>query len=190
MRHFLLLTLALICTGCPAQPSQTYIIQHATWTSDADPTSRPWSTREGKSVTLHPSGATYKVPNDWLEWHQKFGNNFHLTHAQLDAVARGAGEWDTEYASVCNATLPFDRCAAHVGDEGWGKQGVSYGDLQVRVYDLAESLEVIERAIEDKGAADVARFAGRLPKIGWCPHKVASLIPRETRQFISSIAGE
>jgi hypothetical protein len=47
-------------------------------------------------------------------------------------VRVGHGEWDSEYASVVNASLPFEDCAAHVGGEGWGWQGLSFGDLQVR----------------------------------------------------------
>jgi hypothetical protein len=99
-----------------------------------------------------------------VDWHLKFGNNFHLTHKQLDAVAKGAGEWDTEYASVCNAALPFDRCAAHVGGEGWGK-AVSFADLQVRVYDLAEAPAAVEERIKREGVADIERFSGRLPAL-------------------------
>ena len=45
-------------------------------------------------------------------------------------------EWDVEFARVCDAALPFERCAAHVGSEGWERTVRSYGDLQVRAYDL------------------------------------------------------
>jgi hypothetical protein len=98
-------------------------------------------------------------------WYEKFKNNFHLSHRELDAVALGAGEWDTEYASVCNAALPFDRCAAHLGDDGWGKAGCSFGDLQMRVYDLKEAPEDLAPVIEARGTADVKRLSGRMPEV-------------------------
>jgi hypothetical protein len=77
--------------------------------------------------------------------------------------ARKDGEWDTEYNHICNAVLPFNRCAAHIGDEGWGREGVSYADLQVRVFDLAEPPEDIERRIDGDGATEVERITGKRP---------------------------
>jgi hypothetical protein len=61
--------------------------------------------------------------------------------------------------------LPFDRCAAHVGGEGWGKDGVSYGDLQVRVYDLGEPANAVEQRIEKEASTDVERFSGQKPDV-------------------------
>jgi hypothetical protein len=141
--------------GFPPPPSQ-----HAPWASD-DPAERPWAERDGNTITLRPSGVSFRVPKDWLEWH----DNFHLSHRELDAVARGAGDWDTEYASVCNTVLPFDRCAAHVGEECWGAKGVSYADLQVRVYDLRDTPEAVEHAVETVGAADAERLGKHPPEL-------------------------
>jgi hypothetical protein len=134
------------------------VSQHPPWNSKRPPSERPFATRDGTTIVLKPSGATFQVPQEWVERFRKFGNNIHLTHQQLDAVARGAREWHTEYASVCNAVLPFDRCAAHVGGGGWGRQSVSYIALQVRIYDLDEDLDEIEQAIKTRGAADVTRI--------------------------------
>jgi hypothetical protein len=105
-----------------------------------------YATRQGRTIQLHPSNITFQVPQSWLEWDSEFHNNFHLTHRQLRSVRVGHGEWDSEYTSVVNASLPFKDCAAHVGGEGWGWQGVSFGDLQVRAYvtSLSEN-EVLER---------------------------------------------
>jgi hypothetical protein len=105
---------------------------------------------------LLPSGATFRVPPLWIS---------HLTPPQLDAVARGGGDWDTEFASVCNAALPFDRCAAHGGDDGWGRHSVSFADLQTRVYDLPDPVEDLCRGIEARAAADVKRFSGDVPEV-------------------------
>jgi hypothetical protein len=49
-------------------------------------------------------------------------------------VEIGAGEWDTEYAKVVNSAMGFQDCVAHVGGEGWGKDGSWFGDVQLRVY--------------------------------------------------------
>jgi hypothetical protein len=69
-----------------------------------------------------------------LDWDAQFHNNLHLTHAQLRSVRVGHGEWDSEYGAVVNSALPFEDCAAHVGGDGWGWAGVSFGDLQLRTY--------------------------------------------------------
>lgn len=66
-------------------------------------------------------------------------------------VRVGHGEWDSEYASVVNASLPFEDCAAHVGGEGWGSQGVSFGDLQVRAYVTSLSEDEVLSRIKAKG---------------------------------------
>jgi hypothetical protein len=79
-----------------------------------------FATRNGRTIQLHPSGITFQVPQDWLEWDTQFHNNFHLSHRELRSVRIAHGEWDSEYSSVVNASLPFEHCAAHVGDDGWG----------------------------------------------------------------------
>ena len=94
----------------------------------------PCAIVEGRTVHLVPSGIKFNVPQSWLDWQARFHNNFHLTRWQLYEVKTGFGEWDSEYAQVANAVLPFELCAVHAGDEGWGLSGVSFGDLQLRVY--------------------------------------------------------
>jgi hypothetical protein len=134
----------------------------------------PFATREGTSIVLQPSGIRFSVPQDWVDWYKKRGNNFHLTAEELDRVGHGAGEWDDEYARVCNAIFPFDRCAAHVGEEGWGKEGVSYGDLQVRVYDLESPLKTVEEDIARKSTDDIGQLICGTVRVqkgdeqGWC----------------------
>jgi hypothetical protein len=72
----------------------------------------------------------------------------HLSREELLAIERPeADEWDAEFARACNAALPFDRCAVHVGSEGWGNDARSYGDLQVRVYDVLGSSKDLEDQI-------------------------------------------
>lgn len=73
----------------------------------------------------------------------------------------GHGEWDSEYASVVNASLPFEDCAAHVGGEGWGAQGVSFGDLQVRAYVTTLSGDEVLARIKAQGFEAAQRIAER-----------------------------
>lgn len=110
-----------------------------------------FATRSGQTIQLHPSGITFQVPQDWLEWDAQFHNNFHLSHRELRSVRIGHGEWDSEYGSVVNASLPFEHCAAHVGGEGWGWQGVSFGDLQVRAYVTSLSAEDVLLRVKMQG---------------------------------------
>ena len=137
------------------------ITPHGPWYSQLDPDKYPFASREDTTITLFPSKATFEVPRKWLEWHDKFGDNLHLTRPEIEAVARGHGDFTTEYASVCNAALPFDRCSAHVGRFGWGSSGGP--DLQVRVYDLEEE-HAAESRIKDAGIADIKRFSGKDPE--------------------------
>jgi hypothetical protein len=79
-----------------------------------------FASRNGRTIQLHPSDITFQVPQDWFDWDAQFHNNLHLSHRELRSVRVGHGEWDSEYGSVVNASLPFEHCAAHVGGEGWG----------------------------------------------------------------------
>jgi hypothetical protein len=81
-----------------------------------------------------------------------------LKAEQLDRVGNGAGEWEDEYARVCNAIFPFDRCAGHVGQAGWGNKGAGYGDLQVRVYDLESPLKTVEEDIARKSTDEIGQL--------------------------------
>jgi formylmethanofuran dehydrogenase subunit E len=119
------------------------------------PTREFFSTRQGSKITLHPTPASFDVPETMLDWFAQFKNNLHLSRDELAKVKDGAGEWDTEYGLVCNATFPFDRCCAHVGEEGWGRDAVSFADLQVRVYVLDKKLDDVGREIAGKAAAKV-----------------------------------
>jgi hypothetical protein len=105
-----------------------------------------YATRQERTIYLHPSDVSFQIPQDWLYWDTEFHNNLHLTHRALEKVRFGAGEWDTEYGDVVNSALPFEYCAVHVGGEGWGREGVSFGDLQLRAYvtDLS-SAEILRR---------------------------------------------
>jgi hypothetical protein len=112
-----------------------------------------FATRDGLTIRLNPGGASFRISEYWLDWDPKSYKNLHLTRADLESVKDGAGEWDTEYGKVVNAALPFNDCSAHLGEEGWGAQGASFGDLQMRAYISDLSEEELERRISTKGLA-------------------------------------
>jgi hypothetical protein len=62
-----------------------------------------------------------------------------------------------------NASLPFEDCAAHFGGEGWGWQGVSFGDLQVRTYVTSLSQDDVVAGIKSLGFETAERIAERQP---------------------------
>ncbi len=148
-----LLLLAGVTTGC--NHISTAPKDDAPAPQPETPTKQFFSTRQGRTITLHPLRATFDVPEDMVEWFEKFKNNFHLSREELAMVEHGEGEWDTEYGLVCNATMPFAQCCAHVGDEGWGKDAVAFSDLQVRVYVLEKKIDDVGREIAEKAAAKV-----------------------------------
>jgi hypothetical protein len=99
----------------------------------AQPDNRPrYATRAGDIVTLHPVPVSFRMPREWLDWEMQFHNNVHLSRPELSTVEHGKWEWNTEYAAVVNSALPFEDCAAQVG--------------QVRAYITDLSLaEVLDR---------------------------------------------
>lgn len=96
------------------------------------------STRETNLVTSSGPGPQFVFPELWLAWFAEHANNLHLTRSELELVRTGTGDWDAEYSHVLTSLFDFDRCAAHVGGEGWGADAVSYADLQLRAYVLDE----------------------------------------------------
>jgi hypothetical protein len=112
---------------------------------------RSYATRDGQRIALHPSGVSFMIPKEWLIWFDQHHNNFHLTHEELSKVKDANGEWDTEYAKVVNSALPFEDCVAHVGGEGWGKDGLSYIDVQMRAYTTKLSLKQVMANIHGPG---------------------------------------
>lgn len=108
----------------------------------------PSSTREGTTVSTVGAGPRFELPAAWIEWHDEYGTNLHLSRPEIDAVEMGGGEWDTEYDYVLDALLPHERCAAHVGGEGWAGEAVSFADLQLRVYVTESTPEAIVASID------------------------------------------
>lgn len=118
---------------------------------------RPFrATRKKDLIEIAPLGVSFRIPQRWLDWHKGFHNNLYLTEEELAAIKTGDdADWDPEYAIVVNAVLPFERCAIHAGAEGWGKRGVAYSDLQMRVYILDEAPEKTEAKVVSEGVQAV-----------------------------------
>ena len=126
----------------------------------------------GRTIEIRPEGASFEIPQDWLDWQAEFHNNIHLSPAELANVRIADSEWDTEYAEIVNALLPFGSCLAHLGDDGWGKSAASYGDVQMRAY-LVEMRpkQIIERMAKEGparrfGTPKKCRSVGRNSKTG------------------------
>ena len=113
-------------------------------------------------ITMKPSGATFQIPERWLDWYARFKNNIHLSRADLEKVKDATGEWDKEYAEVVNAVMPFSKCAAHVGGEGWGQQAVFYGDLQMRAYIVDMIPEQVHEKLVKDGVPRASTFSKKV----------------------------
>jgi hypothetical protein len=139
MPHVLALTVAL-----------TVILLHSCCTQGkAKLSTRPFAIRHGRVIELQPSKARLTIPEEWIEWYKDHRNNIHLSRKELDAVRDAEGEWDADFADICNRTIPFAFCAFQAGGQGWGKNGgPSYGELQLRVYDIERSTKSMRDSVD------------------------------------------
>ncbi len=116
----------------------------------------------GRTIEIRPEGASFEIPQDWLDWQAEFHNNIHLSPAELANVRIADSEWDTEYAEIVNALLPFGSCRAHLGGEGWGKSAVSYGDVQMRVYIVEMNPQQIIERMAKEGPSQAFRYSKKV----------------------------
>lgn len=112
---------------------------------------QPSATLSGRTVTLQPFEATFEIPQSWLSHYRTDEDNLHLTRREIDKIKDGIGEWDSEYGKVVNAVFSIDDCAMHGGNEGWGKDGHSYFDVQMRAYVLAADADDIPTKMINDG---------------------------------------
>jgi hypothetical protein len=99
-----------------------------------------FSTLQGAAIRIEPVAASLQVPQDWV---------LYLTKQEIKSVKKGEGEWQTEYAKVLNAALPFAACSLHAGKYRWESPAV--GSLQMRVYVLDGTVEQVQKGISSKG---------------------------------------
>jgi hypothetical protein len=122
-----------------------------TATAEASKKVRHFSTKQGRTFQMQPSGAAFELPEGpWNDWH--------LDRASLDKAKRGRGEWYPEYAKVANAALPFENCSVQVGTTIWN--GASFAGVTVRGYSFDAGVGETESRIASK-ALTVARHLPR-----------------------------
>jgi len=73
---------------------------------------------------------------------------------QLDSIRAlpVEGEWNPQYAAVIQAVFPDDSIAAHLGSEEW-PGGRKFSDLQIRVYESAQSATALLETVRSSGLA-------------------------------------
>lgn len=123
----------------------------------------PFATMEQGNVTLHPSNATFVVPEEVLTDRRAAGFTRYLTRNELAYIKTvDPTNWDAPYARVLDAALPFSACVVHLGTEPWGAGSRSFGDLQIRVYILDGPAAPVRDAIAGDGLAEAIRvFAAK-----------------------------
>ena len=111
---------------------------------------RPYSTLEYNTVRIRPYNATFEIPDMWLTPDQTAlpSKNLYLNRQELNSLHWNDGP-DAEDALVMDAVLPFDSCAAHLGDRGWGNY--LWNDLQARVYVVDMTPEQVSKAVQTRG---------------------------------------
>lgn len=114
------------------------------------------ATRQGKVLIIAPLGRKLSVP-------APFDGAVVLTRpAEMRGLETSSSEWNGAYATILNAALPFDACIAHLAEEGW-QDGVSFGDVTMRLYAVRESEDEVARAIAT-GATSAAHWVGCTPR--------------------------
>ena len=111
-----------------------------------------YATREGRIINLHPSGATFQIPQDWIDWDARSHDNLRLTQVDILNTKEPKTTWDSSYAEIVDAALPLGQCVAHLGSDGWGSRGASWTGLQMRVYALDQKTSAIQQQILKSGS--------------------------------------
>ena len=139
------------------------------------PGGEPIALLKGRGVMLKPSRLAFRIPQAWLEHydsppkypfpnlrekvtdpeeldrHYAAKDNLHFTHQELAGMKSGKGnEWDVTFAKVVNDILPFEQCVFHGGGEGWGVQGHSFADLQMRIYVGKWDATAIQKLVKER----------------------------------------
>ena len=121
----------------------------------------PHAIRSERTIRLEPTGLTFVLPANWIEWYQEEPDNVHLTRSELEKCKDGGAGWDADYAEVVNAVLPFTGCVVHAGGEGWGRDSRSVGDLQMRVYLGNWSPKTLDQTVAEEGTAQARQISLR-----------------------------
>ncbi|UQA63045.1 hypothetical protein [Polyangium aurulentum] len=117
--------------------------------------------RLGSALKLEPMAVEAKLEPRFLGWSSEV-----LTErGELERVRGAVGEWNTIYAPIVDAALPFEACIAHVGEEPW-LENASYADMTYRIYALRQPVEDVRRAILGRAVREAERIGCQPPHRG------------------------
>ena len=161
VRFSLMLLIMLYAMGC-GETNKKNGMDDSVSKKQNTPAQNGGSIRQGNVIRSAEDAFSFRIPDAWIKWHDENEGhpNLHLTPGQLVLVKDAEGEWDKEFSVIVNAILPFERCIAHVGSEGWGSSGLSFSDLQVRAYSLMETPAEIESDACSKGLTAASKIQG------------------------------
>lgn len=115
-----------------------------------------YSILEGNTVRIKPYNATFEIPESWLTPKIVSGDptkNLYLSWQDLNELNHFDFNhrygFNSEDAQVMRSVLPFENCAAHVGDKSWGNS--LWNDLQVRIFVTDLKPEEIAGRVEKQG---------------------------------------
>ena len=100
-----------------------------------------FSTLQGTTVRMQPSGASFRVPQGWT---------LYLTGREIAKVKKGNQEWYSEYARIVNAALSFDDCSVQAGSGDWDAPSPT---LQMRGYVINSPIDEVDDKISERGLA-------------------------------------
>jgi hypothetical protein len=124
---------------------------------------RPYSTLEDSTVRLIPSGASFKIPQNWVGMYRTDRNNAFFSPEELERARVGIGEWNRQYAEVINGTLPFENCSAQAGANRWeNSPGVG---IHMRAYVGKWSVEEVTKRVAGLGTAQVVNLDKNVSKV-------------------------
>lgn len=147
-RWGLILTLVGFLFGCIDRSTGSV----STNASTTKRSNEPYALLEGSIVRAIPNGATFEIPDVWLE--PKPDKNFFLSREEIADLRRTNG-FDSLIgeAKTMDAVLPLEFCVAQLGDKRWNSGVVSD---QVRLYITDTPIEEVVRRIQND-AIEAAR---------------------------------
>jgi len=144
-----------------------WLASSAVLVSSSPQTPTPSASMDQGKVTLHPSSATFQIPDEVFTDRRTPNFTRYLTRADLERIKSvDPPNWDAPYSRILNAALPFTACVAHVGGEPWGVGSKMFGDLQIRVYVIDGPAGPVRERVDRDGMAEAATVfpaAARLP---------------------------
>ncbi len=137
--NLLLLYVVFVC-GC----SQLNNLPFAA-VDDAGTAEEPYSELEGNLVRTVPYGATFRIPEKWLEW-KPYPNVFLSREEIRDLTNTNGFDSIIGEARTVASVVSLEYCAGHMGHQRWNAGIVSD---QVRIYFPADTTDELASRIEN-----------------------------------------